>query len=71
MEAKLKHAHILESRMIELLPKIRKGDGEARERYEWYMNAAKLMPLKDLLGLVKLLSPSEEVNEGFDGFDDG
>ena len=69
VNAKLRHAAMLESRMMELLPRVKRGDEDARHQYEWYLQAAKTFALKDLVGLVKLLAP-EEVSADFDGFDD-
>ena len=69
VDAKLRHAAMLETRMMALLPLIKRGDEEARRQYEWYLQAAKTFPLKDLVGLAKLLT-AEEVSADFDGFDD-
>lgn len=68
LQAKLRHVLLLEQRMISLLPRIRRGDEEARRAYEWYMQAAKAMSAKDLSGLGKLVAAEGE--EDFDGFDE-
>ena len=71
LEARLRHALLLERNMMALLPKVKAGDEEARRSYEWYMQMAKGTSLKDLQGLVKLCCPEESSDVGFDGFDDG
>lgn len=69
LEAKLKHALTLETYMMGLLPKVRRGDEAAQRTYEWYMQASKLTAFKDLLVLAKTVAP-EGQGEDFDGFDD-
>ena len=71
MSAKLKHLLQMEHNMLALLPKIKKGSKTAKEEYEWYLQSSKQMGIKELATLSKMYAPQEEVNEGFDGFDDG
>ena len=70
MSAKLKHLLVMENNMLALLPKVKKGDYEAQAKYEWYLQSSKQMGIKDLAALGKMLTHAEEVNEGFEGFDD-
>ena len=69
--AKLKHLWLMETSMLALLPKIKRGDKAAQAQYEWYLQAVKQTGIKELAALGKTILPQEEVNEGFDGFDDG
>lgn len=72
LSAKLGHLLAMERNMQALLPKVKRGDEEAKAKYEWYLSCSKqMLAVKDLAALGKLFSPQEEVNEGFDGFDDG
>ena len=70
LAAKVRHAKLLESRMMGLLPRVRRGDQEAKKEYEWYMQAAKAISLKDVLAFAKLAAEGEEVMDSFDGFED-
>ena len=66
VEARLRHALLLEEHMIRLV-KRKDLDAEGwRKEYEWYANAAKALATKDLLGLSKLFG---EVEDEFVGFD--
>lgn len=71
LEARLRHVLMLERNMMALLPRVKQGDEAARQSYEWYMQMAKCIQLKDLQGLFKVTDPVEEQEGGFDGFDDG
>jgi hypothetical protein len=71
LATKLRHLLTMERNMLALLPRIKKGNQEAQKKYEWYLQAAKQTGIKELAALDKLLAPTEEVNDDFDGFDDG
>ena len=70
MNATLKHLLTMEHNMLALLPKIKKGNKDAQATYEWYLQCSKQLGIKELATLGKMYAPSEEVNEGFDGFDE-
>ena len=66
VEARLRHALLLEEQMIRLVKHKDLGDEGWRKEYEWYANAAKSLATKDLLGFSKLFG---EVEDEFVGFD--